>query len=226
MVGDRTASIRRAWDERQGQLGNTERSVLYKNLPAFTNARLHRRHVRFIRDYLPRTTRTVLDVGCGYGRLAKEIVQFLPQCEVSGVEPCAAFAEEFRKNFRECFVETVEDYQPTTTFDAIVIVTVLMYVDVRQLDEVLLKYWQALNPRGVLICIEQCWNVLITASRMLHGSFLRPTGGDVTYFTPPGLRRTLLGLPNAELLGRASFGLLPLVNRPRLHEGFSLVKLQ
>jgi SAM-dependent methyltransferase len=226
MNEDRTATIGRAWRERQRRFGNTERAVLYKNLPGFANRRLHRQHAELIRRSLPSSTRTILDIGCGYGRIAAEVQRALPESRISGVELSAAFADAFRLRFHGCFTGSIEDYQPTDTFDAIIIITVLMYVQPDRIGNVLRKYWNALNHGGTLICVEQCSNFLIDIRKLLGSRRFESTGGDVTYFRPASLADALNALPGARVVEQTRFGLLPIVNWPVLHAGFVLHKAQ
>lgn len=214
-----------SWVERQRRLGNTQRAVLYKNLPAWVNSALHRKHVRFILDGMPEEPKTILDVGCGYGRLANEMQLVYPQAEIYGIEVCKPFAEKFQEKFAGCFNGPIQEYRPDRLFDAVVIVTVLMYVEPARLGETLLRLWDAVKPGGSLVVIEQYKNVLIRMRSAIGSSKLSPTGGSgVVYFQANELARLLAGLPASSILSTRPFGLMPLIDWPVLHNGFVVRK--
>jgi len=224
-MDENTQNLKASWRERQAALGSTRRSVLYKNFPDFLNNSLHRRHVNFILRYLPEKATQVLDLGCGYGRIAAELKQKHEALEIRGVELCDEFAEQFRREIGECAVATLQDYQPTRSFDAILCITVLMYVAPGELDYQLGRYWQALAPGGRLICIESFNNSLVGLRRVSASQSLSPTGGELAHYFQPGeLEGALMRLPHGRILQRQRFGILPFFNFPALHEGFAVEK--
>ena len=225
-MDENTQNLKASWRERQAALGSTRRSVLYKNFPDFLNNSLHKRHVRFILRYLPENAAHVLDLGCGYGRIAAELKREYPALSIQGVELCDEFAEQFRRDVGDCAVATLQDYEPTRSFDAILCVTVLMYVSPGDLDYQLGRYWQALAPGGRLICIESRNNSLVSLRRASASNALSPTGGELAHYFQPGeLASALARLPHSRILRREKFGVLPLINAPALHEGFVAEKL-
>lgn len=224
MNGD-NADLKAVWKERQETLGSTKRSVLYKNFPDFLNSYVHARHVRFILNQLPETPTNILDLGCGYGRISAEVKKTHPGSTIQGVELCDEFADQFRSDIGECASGSIQSYDPTRQFDVILFVTVLMYLTPDELAENLDKYWNALLPGGRFICIEPFNNILTRLRKASDSEALSPTGGDqVHYFQAGELKSCLGSLPNAIVAGQDNFGIIPLLNLPRLHEGLSVEK--
>ena len=219
-----TQKIRRAWEERQKKLGSNHRSVLFKNLPSWMNESLHHRHSGFIIHHLPQQAKILLDVGCGFGRLAHEIMKAKPEIKINGIELCPAFAQQFETEFSGCFQGSMQDYNPDQTFDAILIVTVLMYAKHEDILNLLQKFWSALVVGGRLICIEPYENILIRLIRQISNHLLQPTCGQVVYFQRHELESLLNALPAANMVGRCAFSLMPWFNFPVLHHGFVLQK--
>lgn len=215
----RLHELEAAWSRRQDELGNQERAVLFKSLPAFINHGIHRAQTRFVLDHLPSTPATVLDVGCGYGRLSREIRKGLPKTVFSGVDICPAFARSYAAEFGNCFLGPAEAFEPTNTFDVILMVTVLMYQEPDAIPGLLERYWGWLNPGGRMICIEPSMSWMIRLRRHGFGLLPAPTGREVHYFQVSEFLRLLDSLPGGDILAQRAFGFLPLVERPRVHLG-------
>ena len=225
MMDKNSIDLKASWKERQESLGSTKRSVLYKNFPGFLNNYVHDRHIQFILGQLPAAPDNILDLGCGYGRISTEIRNAHPASTIQGVELCDEFSEQFRKNVGECASGTIQDYQPTRKFDVILFITVLMYLTPGEIVGNLSKYWEALSPGGRFICIEPCNNMMVRLRKAANTKKLSPTGGDlVHYFGVGELSTTLSNLPNSRILNHEKFGIIPLINMPRLHDGFSIQK--
>lgn len=218
------SEIKQQWEQRQRELGNTPRAVLFKNFPASFNVRLHRAHVRFLVASLAPGTRALLDVGCGYGRTAAAIREQVPGLEINGVELCDEFAKAFEATIGPCYSGSVEQFETDRLYDAITIVTMLMYLDGAQQQRVLAKLWKLLRPGGRMILIEPYYNLLILLRRRLRVQSLAPTGGEVGYFSKPQFISLLAAaLPDARVLQLKRFN-MPVSGFPTLHLGVALEK--
>jgi ubiquinone/menaquinone biosynthesis C-methylase UbiE len=225
-MDEKNRQLQRNWRERQEVLGSTKRSVLYKNFPDILNSSLHKRHVRFILSQLPEQPNNILDLGCGYGRISAEIKKTHPDSKIEGVELCDEFAEQFRMTIGECVSAAMQDYEPTRMYDVVLCITVLMYLAQDELQQQLSRYWQAIRPGGRLICIESFNNSLIGLRKASDSKSMSPTGGElVHYFQPGELASAIMALPNARIVRRKKFGIIPLLAVPRLHEGYAVEKL-
>lgn len=215
-------SLKEDWEKRSTALGISKRSVLFKRFPGWLNNLIHRRHRDFILENIPEHFESVLDVGCGYGRLTSEIRKSYPNVQFSGIDLCTTFSNYYNENFGSCFNGRIEDFSPTTSFDMIIVVTLLMYVDhnsqVAQLD----KLWHSLNPGGVLICIEPASEFQLFWKRLTSKNNASPTGGNVTYFTEETLHELLIDLPNSSVKSYKSISFFPPI--PPLHHCFAIHK--
>ncbi len=216
--------MRQVWEDRQNTLGNTHRSVLFKGLPDWLNSGIHQQHTTFIKNMLDTRYFTVLDVGCGYGRISLELKQERPELDLEGVEICEGFASHFSACVGPCFNGSIQDFTPTRKYDAIIVVTVLMYLDESEISAVLDKLWDSLNTGGRLICIEPSTNILTVARQTLSIKRFEPTGSDVRYFHKNELENMMLSFGKSSIRASSNIGLLPLINVPVLHRAIAVTK--
>jgi SAM-dependent methyltransferase len=219
-----SSDLQKQWDERQALLGNTQRAVLCKNLPNWLNFQVQSQR-EFVLRHVPFTTRRLLDVGCGFGRMAAELSCAYPSIEIAGIELCEAFAEEFRDRYGECFHGRLEDFSSNDTYDTIVIVTLLMYLSRGDIPIELDKLWSLLRSGGRLICIEQFPNFLVRWRERCQSKFFAPTGGSrALYFGENELQQLLLELPGAKLISAESLGLFSFFDHPVLYKAVAIEK--
>lgn len=120
----------------------------------------------FVRDQLPSSAATVLEIGCG------PLGGFVPMMRRAGhpavgVDPRAPAAPGYQQ------VE-FERYEPPHRFDAVVACTSLHHV--ADLDDVLDRIAATLVPRGVLVVMEWAWERVDEATA--HWCFDRLDGLD------------------------------------------------
>jgi len=225
MSSDRVNTLKSAWNARHSKYGATKRAVLLKRLPAWTNYYIHARHMRFIKSALTSQMISVLDIGCGYGRISRELKKFRPTLKFQGVELCGSFAQQFRKELGPCYDGPINEFNSDHEFDLVIIVTLLMYIQKDELDPIIKKIWRLLAPGGTLICIEP-------ASELFHlwRSFgtnhqASPTGGQILYFDKSELADLFQNLPGAKLINTTSISLIPFAPATAIHHGISVRKL-
>lgn len=225
MEDQRLETSRNVWHKRQELFGNTPRSVLYKGLPDSLNLRLHRLHVEFILKSLPKNAKNMLDIGCGYGRIAKEVLHSRSDIDIYGVELCSAFSKKFNDDIGPCFNGAFEKFVPDQEFDMVLMLTILMYQDREALPELLLKYWNAVRQGGSLTCIEPYENFLVLRKQRqnTHGRRVVPACNEY-YFKSGELLDSILRLPGAKLQRKARFGMLPIFDLPVLHDAVTVTK--
>lgn len=224
MNHDHKQFIKTEWEERQKRMGNTPRAVLFKRLPGWANALIHRNHVRFILRNLPPSCTQVLDLGCGYGRIARALISARPELKFTGVELCSAFADEYRANCGKCHNMAIQDFEPEENYDAVLFVTVLMYVQPDETQDQILKFWKKLNPGGRLILIEPAAEQFNYWKRITGKKDASPTGGDIQNFTRETIQHYLSKLPDGELIFNGVQGLIPVLNEPPLYRIASVEK--
>ena len=223
--GHKTTNIKDAWEERQILLGNSKRTVLFKNLPNYFNNRIHKLHINFIQNALDENTKNILDVGCGYGRIAKDLLVNKRDLQFDGIELSTNFAKHYEENYGSCFQGPLENFIPKKKYDAILIITVLMYIDKKDLRRNLKKIWKSLNRKGVLVCIEPIENIFITLRMKLKLSSLEPTGKSKVNYFDRTVFKNLFNFPDAAFKSESTIGLLPIINRPSLHKAITITKL-
>ena len=190
------------------------------------NDSIHKSHTKFVLNNLPIVTNSILDVGCGYGRIANEIRKVAPNADIQGVEICKSFADKFIINYENCFVGSIENYIPSKKFDLIIIITVLMYIEISEIPPIITKLWEALNKNGRLICIEPSNSFLVAARKLIKRKQLQPTGEDVLYFSEKEFSKLFqIQKSSGLLIANEYFGLLPILNKPILHHGLVLEKI-
>ena len=207
----------RAWDERQRALGCTPRAVLFKGFPGWLNAWLHRRQVGFLLANLPARAERILDVGCGYGRVSLAVQRERPSAVIEGVEFCAAFAEQFEKRIGRCYRVPIQEFHPEHGYDAILIVTVLLYLSEADRSKVLSVLWQSLRPGGRILCIEPAAEIGELETTILRRRRDPNLTSGVQRFRMAELAACLRSLPGATLQRGLSIRLLPGISSTSLH---------
>lgn len=221
-MSTRTEELKREWDARSEQMGSTKRAVLPKRFPGWLNQSIHRRHVSFILDNCPADTRSILDVGCGYGRISGELAVQLPNARFQGVDLCTRFAEEYERTIGPCFNGPIQEFRTNERFDLILIVTTLMYLTAEEHTEVLDRLWSVLAPGGRLVCIEPASEMFILWRRLTGKESASPTGGTVGHFLQHQLNAKFAHLDCGIIGENRSVTLLPYVCSTAVHHCVSV----
>lgn len=223
-MSQRIDQLRQAWDERERRMGLTKRAVLFKRFPGWLNESIHRRHVQFVLRNLSRDTRSLLDVGCGYGRMSMEIKRRYPNIVFQGVDLCAEFAAAYEQEIGRCFEGPIQNFESDNSYDVIIIVTTLMYLDLEEHRPILTRLWSNLNAGGCLLCIEPAVDFLAWWRKLTGKASGSPTGGAVYYFNKAELTALVCSLDGSVLLASSSIGMIPLLPVPVLHHAIAVRK--
>ncbi len=146
-----------AWETRSKLLGTSLKSVLFKGLPDVVNEHLHNWHKGLILNIIENKHKLrILDAGCGYGRLSIPIIENFPSLDITGIDISENFVKLYKENTNHpAFVGTVENIPAALgTFDYIICITVLMYLDGENLKKAIANLLFHLEPEGKLILIE------------------------------------------------------------------------
>ena len=216
-------NIKSAWNKRQKRMGNTKRSVLFKNLPDVLNSHIHSQHINFILGEISESHTHILDVGCGYGRISDELIQYKSGFEIEGVELKKAFSDYFLRHYGSCFNVSIQEFTPKKNYDLIIICTTLMYLSNTETIQVLDKLWRSLNQGGKIICIEPTYSFIIKARKIIKSKHLKPTGNNVNYYREDQLD-SLLNMKGSILSKKTNISLLPILNFPIIHRAVSRKK--
>lgn len=220
----RTDKLKRDWDERQSRMGLTKRAVLFKRFPAALNEWIHRRHSAFVLQNIPPETKELLDVGCGYGRISREIKRQYPAMMFQGVDLCTEFASAYEQEVGPCFNGPIQNFSTSRRFDAIISITCLMYLDTTEHRPTLERLWPMLNVGGCLICIEPAIEILQLWRGITQRENASPTGDSVHHFRRSELKSLCCGLQGAVLQATTSVNLVPFVSGTALHHGIAVRK--
>lgn len=224
MAVDRAQRLKREWEDRERQYGSTKRAVLLKRLPFWVNRYIHARHMRFIKNAIPNNTNTVLDIGCGYGRVSGELKRYMPGLSFTGVEVCTGFAASYERDIGTCFCGAIEDFSSKEPFDFVIVVTLLMYIQESDLADVVKKIWSFVAPGGVFVCIEPAVEMLNLWRRLSSSGSASPTGGDVLHFRKDEMMSLFSSLPGATITKSMSVPIFPFVSATTVHHGFVVRK--
>ncbi|NWG04532.1 MAG: methyltransferase domain-containing protein [Syntrophaceae bacterium] len=146
-----------AWERRSKLYGTSLKGVLFKGAPDVVNEHFHDWHKKIVLEFVEGTGELrILDVGCGYGRLSIPIIEKVPNVDITGIDISENYVRLYKENTsHSAFVVGVEDLPPDFgTFDYILCVTVLMYLDDENLKKAVFNLLSHLKPKGKLILIE------------------------------------------------------------------------
>jgi SAM-dependent methyltransferase len=220
----RTDQLREEWDRRSAHLGSTQRAVLFKRFPDWLNRSIHRRHMRFIFDNCTAGPSRVLDVGCGYGRISVELAKRFPEARFQGVDLSAPFARHYEEHVGPCFNGPIQAFRTDETWDLVLIVTTLMYLDSHEHAEVLERLWSSLAVGGRIVCIEPASELFTLWRRLTGKASASPTGGTVEHFLQQQLVDRFAHLQDLKLVAARSVNLLPFVDATAVHHCVAVEK--
>jgi SAM-dependent methyltransferase len=156
-MAERSASD---WEDRARSFGTDPRAVLFKSFSPALNRYLHDWHAaeleRVIDGLAGAATLCVLDVGCGYGRLSREVRRAAPRARLVGLDVSATFAGLYARETGGEPVVSDLDGLPLQAgrFDLILLVTTLMYLHPRARQRLVTECLAALAPEGRMLIIE------------------------------------------------------------------------
>ena len=150
-------SNKESWEIRSVNSENNYKSVLFKRFPDSLNNHIHNFHKKIILENIPdQADLKVLDVGCGYGRNTLSLIERNKNCNVTGTDISENFVEQYKLNTGKlAFCGSIEEFpNDIGKFDRIVCVTVLMYVEKKDIDKAIQNLLSHLENNGKLILIE------------------------------------------------------------------------
>ena len=145
------------WERRSRFFGASLEGVLFKGLPHVVNGHLDGWHKKVILDFIEEKDELkILDVGCGYGRLSIPLIEKFPKINITGLDISESYALLYQERTgHPARIGAIEDLSGELgTFDYILCVTVLMYLDDDRLRKAISNLLFHLKPEGKLILIE------------------------------------------------------------------------
>lgn len=181
MLDDSLASVREQWEQRATQSGDRPSGVLFHGLSTQANAAIHRWHEWVVAQvFLSRLREgaTVLDLGCGYGRLSRTIHERRPDLHIVGQDMSHVYCRRFRDNVGAC-VQADAHRLPfvTGSFDAVMAVTCLMYGARASVPDLLVDVRRVLRSRGTLLLLDPGYELQKLIQVVRPRREQSPTGG-------------------------------------------------
>jgi len=148
--------VRDGWIRRQQEHGNRPRAVLMKGLPARINDSIDRWHRSVLKlAFSSAKQGRVLDIGCGFGRLADEMPP-LHQIPV-GIDFTPQFCVAFAASHGEAVCGSLAHLPfRDGVFSGAYSVTSLMYLDMVHAKRALADLDRCLAPGATVLVLEPC----------------------------------------------------------------------
>lgn len=172
--------IKQAWEKRSKKFGYKIEGVTTKSLPPQVNSQLDNWMLNNIKEVISdsgdkKNTR-ILDLGCGYGRLSKPLLESFPNIKVFGIDVSNNYVALYNKDLGPRGKAMEGDIRrlpyKSSYFDSVFMVTTLMYLAKKKDQKKAVKeILRVLKPGGNAIVIE----------RSPSGYFLFTLGGLVNF---------------------------------------------
>lgn len=152
--------INNFWEKRSQKYGNKIEGVLIKSAPPIINTYLNNWMFKEINTILDNKNLKILDIGCGYGRLAKQIVDKYPKVTIFGVDIAKNYVDLFNQTLgpkNKAFKSDIQNLPfKDNSFNVIFIVTTLMYVQSNNNQkQALNEAFRVLKKGGSFVIIER-----------------------------------------------------------------------
>ena len=148
-----------AWDLR-AKIFKTEReAVMQQSFPRVVNDYIHRLHLREVLRILPDDKINCLDIGCGYGRIALEIIKRKNKTFVYGVDISKVFVDLFNKSLKKkgrAVVGSLTNLPfEDNKFDYVVCIVTMMYLEsIEDQKKAISEMLRVVKKEGKVILIE------------------------------------------------------------------------
>lgn len=200
--------LKEAWEKRATEKGSNINSVLFQGLPDSLNKYIHDFHWNLIQKYLVSTIREggfLLDLGCGYGRLSELVKKNRNDLEITGMDLACNYCAMYRNNISENVICGNLEQLPfrNNSFDGLMAVTSLMYVDTKTRIRVFKNMIQLLKPGGKAVFVDPGEEFKIISGILKPSAKEKSTGGYG--FT----RAEYLSLANIDKLKITNHGGMP-----------------
>lgn len=142
----------------RASLGRKYKGVLFSGLPEALNDYLHEWTSRLVTGHVGDKDRSILDIGCGYGRLSLPLREKLPGASLVGLDVSPYYAREYLQNIDRAFSVISDSVRlpfKKARFDTIFEVFSLMYLpDKETYQQTLEEMFYSLKSDGSILIIE------------------------------------------------------------------------
>ena len=149
------------WEERSKKYGADLSGVMFKSLPKDLNIYLHNWQLSEITKVIDKNkSLKILDIGCGFGRLAKPLVNKYKNIKVDGIDISktyvALFNQLLKGKGKAKAADATELPFPDKSYDVVYIVTTFMYLSSKSNQEkAFMEVNRVLKPEGKIVFIER-----------------------------------------------------------------------
>ncbi|MSR13138.1 MAG: class I SAM-dependent methyltransferase [Gammaproteobacteria bacterium] len=216
--------MRDRWERRAIEKGGSCSSVLFQGLAEPVNAHIHTQHCAVLEtnflNYMPRGA-LVLDLGCGYGRLAQQVRARRPDINLVGMDFSLNYCLLFRRVVNgQVICGDIHNlpFAPSI-FDGVIAVTALMYAKPGHQQRVMNNVTNLLKQEGLAFVLDPGAEYSRLIACLHPASRQKTTGGesfskdeyrnlaynaDVSIVKEGGFPLLSLSLPGLYFLGRGA----------------------
>lgn len=173
--------VRASWEQRAAEFGPSLSGVLLRNLSEEANRAIGDWTANIVRDaFLPQLGNgaSVLDLGCGYGRLSQVIAAERPDLRLTGQDIALGYCRQYLAPERSCVVADVARIPfADASFDGVLSVACLMYVPRDAMLDALRGIEARLRPGGVALILDPGRELQQWIARVIPRRSASPTGG-------------------------------------------------
>lgn len=151
--------VKNLWEQRSKKYKNDLKGVLPKAFPDWLNSILHKWMYGQIKQQI-KDGDVVLDLGCGYGRLALEVKKEFPASKIFGLDIAKKYVELFNKNIGKSGKAYAGDIRnlpfKSKSIDVVYMVTTLMYLtNFKDQEKAISEIKRVLKLGGKFVFIER-----------------------------------------------------------------------
>ncbi len=177
-----SADLRQRWEERARERGASRRSVLFQGLPETLNEQIHLWHAALVRDHLlPLLPRQglLLDLGCGYGRMAAVVRRARPDLRLLGMDFSPAYCRLYRRDIGPVLcADLARPPLAEGCCDGLLAITCLMYLPEPARIGAVEQLLRLLRPGGYALLVDPGREFQSLIARLRPRSRQQTTGGS------------------------------------------------
>lgn len=125
--------IAQAWGQRSKLFADDQRSVMDQSFPKVINDHVGKIHLQEVLAGVNASMSKILDIGCGYGRVAEDLVKLHPHVFIYGIDIASTFVRLFNQRLKKRGKALVGDMRKLpfedNYFDYIFVVASFMYLE-------------------------------------------------------------------------------------------------